>query len=320
MKEITIIMGYNAAGKSTLVEEYVQKGYYRINRDTTGGSLDGQVNHVRAALHAGNTKIVLDNTYRNSEARAEIIAFAVNEGIPINCVHLDTSFEDAQLNACFRQVKRLGRLLMPEDYKTMKDPNLFPPAALFSYRKQFEPPTTGEGFAKVETVPFVRKPLPDEYDGWALILDYDDNLRTSTGAEKFPCTKDDVQLLPGRKLRINAYMKEMEKQHGKPGKLLGWSNQSGVGKGTLTLEACKECFDFTNTLLGLNIEYYFCPHRSPPAVFCYCRKPAPGNGVVMIEKHKLDPKKCLYVGDQTSDKTAATRLGMQFLHTDEFFK
>jgi len=318
-KEIKIVMGYNAAGKSTLVDKYVQQGYYRVNRDSTGGTLDGQIQHVKTAFYAGNTKVVLDNTYRNVAARAELIKYAKGEGIPIHCVHLTTSFEDAQLNACYRQMERLGKLLLPEDYKTCKDPNLFPPAALFSYRKQFEAPTVAEGFASIEDVPFVRKPLGPEYDQWALILDYDDNLRTSTGIEKFPCSTDDIKLLPGRKVRIQKYMKEKQEEYGKAGKLLGASNQSGVGKGTLTLEDCTECFDYTNKLLGLNIEYHFCPHRSPPAVFCYCRKPAPGLGVLMIVKHKLNLSKCLFVGDQTTDETWAKRLGIPFQHTDEFF-
>lgn len=315
MNEITIIMGYNAAGKSTLVEQFVNKGYHRINRDTTGGSLSGQVKHVREAFGKKITKVVLDNTYRNRESRAPLLEYAKAEGVRIRCVHLQTSFEDAQLNACIRQVAKLGRLLMPEEYKTIKDPNLFPPAALFSYRKQFEEPTLEEGFCEIELHPFVRRPLPAEYKNAALILDYDDNLRTSTGKEKYPCDPNDIRLLPGRTDRIQRYMKE-----NKVKLLLGASNQSGIGKGIITQAQAEACFAHTNKLLGLEIDVQFCPHNSPPKCFCYCRKPAPGMAVVFIEKYKLDPKQVLFVGDQTSDKTWAERAGFQFQHTSEFFK
>lgn len=314
MKEIVVVMGYNAAGKSTLVKDYESRGYHRINRDSTGGSLDSQVGHVKEALaKKGVTKIVLDNTYRNRESRASLIEFAKKESIPVTCVWLDTSFEDAQLNACFRQVERLGRLLMPEDYKTTKDPNLFPPAALFSYRKQFEEPTVAEGFKSVEKVPFVRNPLA--HTEGALILDYDDNIRRSLGTEPFPTCIQDIEILPGRNKRIKEYMKEH-----KITKLLGMSNMSPVGKGTISLTTAVDCYNHTNTELGLKIEYLFCPHRSPPAVFCYCRKPAPGMAVVHIMKHKLNPAKCLFVGDQKTDETCANRVGFQFQHTNEFFK
>lgn len=61
--EFVIVMGYNAAGKSSLVKEFTDKGYYRINRDTTGGTLDGQAELALGAYMGGAHKIVLDNTY-----------------------------------------------------------------------------------------------------------------------------------------------------------------------------------------------------------------------------------------------------------------
>lgn len=114
-----------------------------------------------------------------------------------------------------------------------------------------------------------------------------------------------------RKEKLDEYVK-------KGYTLLGVSNQSAIGKGSLTKQAAIACFEKTNELLGHKIDYVFCPHNSFP-IACYCRKPMPGNGVVLIEKYKLSAKDCIFVGDQTSDKTFAARCGFKYQSEGEFF-
>ena len=310
-KEIVIIMGYNAAGKSTLVEQYVRRGYYRLNRDVAGKSLDDLAKTADEILYNNPSDIVLDNTYPSVGSRQPIIRVAKNHEVPIKCVHLTTSFEDAQLNACLRMMKKVGKILNPEDFKKVKDPNLFPPAAIYHYRKEFQPPTLKEGFSAIEEVPFVRS-WGSEYRNKALLLDYDGTLRTHSGAQKYPCNPSEISILPGRKERLKEYLN-------KGYKLLGASNQSGVAKGSVSEEAVVRCFEQTNNLLEINIEYKYCPHPSNPIV-CYCRKPGPGMGAYFIAKYKLSPSECIFVGDMTSDKTFATRCGFQYVNANEFFK
>ena len=48
-------------------------------------------------------------------------------------------------------------------------------------------------------------------------------------------------------------------------------------------------------LLGLPLDVLYCPHGAGPPV-CWCRKPLPGLGVVFIQRHALDPARCVYVG------------------------
>jgi len=78
-------------------------------------------------------------------------------------------------------------------------------------------------------------------------------------------------------------------------------------------------FEHTNKLLGLDIEYKFCPHRAAP-LSCYCRKPMQGMFIDFMLKHKLSRKDCIFVGDMTSDKTFATRSGIQYVDQADFFK
>lgn len=311
MNEIIIVMGYNAAGKSTLVQQFVDKGFTRINRDTTGGTLDDQVKIASYTILDGKTKkLVLDNTYPTVKSRASIIKFAKDWGAKIQCYWLQTSFEDAQLNACLRMVQRTGTIIQPDEFKKTKDPNLFPPAALFSYRKSFEEPTTKEGFTDVVEIPFVRT-WPKEYVNKALILDYDGTLRHSTGKEPYPVDPSEIQILPNRIEVLNKYRKAGYV-------LTGASNQSGISKGKVSLEAVRSCFEKTNALLGLAIDFNFCQHRIPP-VTCYCRKPHPAMGAYLIVKHKLNPADCIMVGDMTTDETFAKRCGFQYVSADKFF-
>lgn len=307
---IVLVMGYNAAGKSTYVNEYTEKGFHRVNRDELGGRLDSLPQYVADLHKKGTKKFVLDNTYVDAESRKSIIECGKKLGLPVHCVWLTTSFEDAQFNACQRMIRKAGRLLDPTDFKNNKDPNLFPPVALFTYKKKFEKPSITEGFADITQVPFVRK-KDAAYKNKALILDYDDTLRETDNDYGYPTKVSEVKVLPGRKEKIAEYKK-------KGYLLLGASNQSGVAKGVISVQTAVDCFEETNRQLGHDIEYFFCQHNIPP-VTCYCRKPQVGIGVHFIEKHKLDPAQCIMVGDQKTDETFAARCGFQYRDQAEFF-
>lgn len=310
--EIVLVMGYPAAGKSTWTVARFP-AHRRINRDALGdATLDQLLPLVEAALDHGES-VVLDNTYATRESRAALLALGQRRGVPVRALWLDSSIEHAQYNAVERLVRKHGRLLTPEEIKRAgrADPNTYPPAPLFRHRKIFEPPTTAEGFAAVEKVPFARGPQPEGYGGKALLLDYDGTLRRTKSGEKYPLTPDDVEVLPGRAEVLRRYAADGYL-------LLGVSNQSGVSKGTLTEAAARACFARTNELLGLDIEVAFCPH-SPAPIACWCRKPMPGLGVAFIEKHRLDRAQVIMVGDMATDRTFAERVGVRFVDESAFF-
>ena len=254
MVEIVLVLGCPAAGKSSSVGPFLAAGYRRINRDLVGGTLDGLVGHVERALADPNVRgIVLDNTYPSRKSRRPILDLARARGVPVRAVWLETSLEDASVNAVQRMIERRGRLLEPAEIQVASkaDPNLFPPVVLFVYRKNFEPPTVEEGFASVERVEFVRRADPS-YTGRALLLDYDGTLRRTRSGAVYPSTPDDVEVLPRRREVLEHYQKQGYR-------LLGVSNQGDVGNGRLRIEAARACFERTNELLGLEIEYAFCP-------------------------------------------------------------
>ncbi len=60
-KEIILIMGYPASGKTVLTKKYEERGYYRINRDELGGSLSDLVKRVeRQHVENGESRFVMD--------------------------------------------------------------------------------------------------------------------------------------------------------------------------------------------------------------------------------------------------------------------
>lgn len=304
-------MGFPASGKTTTVQSFVDQGYTRLNRDSVGGSMD-DLNRLAEKTLLDTSKLVLDNLYPTVESRKAIIALGKRHKIPVRCYLMDTSMEDAQLNACLRMMKKHGFIPNPKDFNALKDPNTFPPAVIYKYRKEYENPTIKEGFDQVLVMPFVRSWGP-EYVNKAIICDYDGTLRLCNDGAKFPTKPSQIKILPNRADTLLNWI-------GKGYIILGASNQSGVAKGDLTAAECNDCFTKTNRLLGGMIkDYLFCTHRVPP-ITCYCRKPSPGMGAYFIEKYKLLPSQCIMVGDMGSDKTFATRCGFQYVDANEFFK
>ena len=106
-------MGLPGAGKSTVAATFVTRGYARLNRDQAGGTLAGLLPVLDQLLASGVSRMVIDNTYVSRASRAPVITTAAAHGLPVRCVWLSTSVEDAQVNAASRIVSRYGRLLSP---------------------------------------------------------------------------------------------------------------------------------------------------------------------------------------------------------------
>lgn len=124
-------------------------------------------------------------------------------------------------------------------------------------------------------------------------------------AEKdFIKTPDEIEFIPGsidaiRILRDLGY------------KIIVISNQSGIGRGILTIEmAAKVNESFLARLKSENAEIdalYFCPHR--PEDNCDCRKPRTGLIKKAVEEQKLDLKDAVVIGDKLSDVELGKKLG-----------
>lgn len=310
--EVLMVMGPPAGGKGTLAAE-LSEGHIVLNRDKAGGKVSSLVPRMETTLRRGKS-VLLDNTFPTAESRRPFIEAAQALGVPVHCHLQDTKKEDCTINAAWRMIDRHQQVFytaadIKAHEKASKSPNVFPIAVIFKYAKEYEAPLKSEGFASVTKHKFVRRPLGDQYCNSAVIFDADETLRTSTGPKKFPTDPSHVKALPGRREKIATLNGEL---------LLGFSNQSGIAKGDLTEATAQACFAETNKQVGAEIEWYYCPHGVPPS--CYCCKPQSGAAVYLVWKYKLNPAKVTYVGDQTKDRTWATRMGFNYVDQAVYFR
>ena len=85
------------------------------------------------------------------------------------------------------------------------------------------------------------------------------------------------------------------------------SNQSGVGRGLITLEAVDAVNRKIDELLGPFGGFFVCPHSPDDA--CDCRKPKPKLILDAARALGVDPSCCVVVGDRESDVAAARNAG-----------
>ena len=120
-----------------------------------------------------------------------------------------------------------------------------------------------------------------------------------------------VRLAPGatqamRRLREAGYL------------LIMITNQSGVGRGLLTEAELDKIHQVLNEMLAAEgaalDDIYYCPHLPGAAVEAYdmdcnCRKPAPGMILAAAEKHGVDLKRSVMIGDAERDVEAGVAAG-----------
>jgi aryl-alcohol dehydrogenase-like predicted oxidoreductase/predicted kinase len=300
--EVVLVMGIPAAGKSTVAAALVAEGYQRLNRDEAGGSLARLATRLDQLCGAGASRIVLDNTYVSRASRAPVIEAAQAHGLPVRCIWLSTSVEDAQVNAAWRMVSKYGRLLSPEEIRrhSKRDMAVFGPGVQFRYQRELEPTAADEGFAAIEVVEFERR-FDSSFTNRAVIVWLDDVLREGRSGEVYADRGDML-----RQYRADGWL------------ILGLSWQPGVSDGTTTTADVDAQLLRMQESLGLAIDVEYCAHPAGPPI-CWCRKPLPGLGVLFIYRHRLDPSRCIYVGSGTQDPGFARRLGFEYRAAGDFF-
>jgi aryl-alcohol dehydrogenase-like predicted oxidoreductase/histidinol phosphatase-like enzyme/predicted kinase len=304
--EIVLIMGLPGAGKTTLAQGLVADGYQRLNRDEAGGTLRELIPELDRALINSSQRIVLDNTYLSRKSRAEVIRAAGARGADVRCLWLATTLEDAQVNAVERIVSRYGTLPDDRELTALRkhDVAAFLPTAQFRAQRELEPPDASEGFSRIDVIPFERR-LDPTHINRAVIVWIDGVLMRSRSERRTPVNEDDVIVDESRAAALRRH-------HADGWRLLGMSWQPEIAEGTRTAAEVAAIFARMNELLGLPIDVEYCPHLPGPPR-CWCRKPLPGLGVLLIQRHRLDPAQCIYIGEGAQDPGFARKLGFTYL-------
>lgn len=85
------------------------------------------------------------------------------------------------------------------------------------------------------------------------------------------------------------------------------SNQSGVGRGMITVAQVEAVNRRVEELFGRFDVIVYCPHA--PGDVCACRKPLPGMIFEAAERLAIQAAQCAVIGDKQSDVDAAHAAG-----------
>jgi aryl-alcohol dehydrogenase-like predicted oxidoreductase/predicted kinase len=280
--EVVLVMGIPGAGKSRVADEYVARGYLRLNRDERGGSLRELADALDEQLASGVRQVVLDNTYLTRAARSYVIEAASRHRVPTRCIWLDTPLAQAQVNLVERLLERFGALPNPDELRALarREPGVHAPTSQMRAVRELEPPSTDEGFVRVEQMPFARTRPPG---------------RGRVGVFVAAAALRD----PGWEHVLG------QGERRAPHLVFDWSPDRTPD--ALAAEAAR----LSAKVSGL-VESALCPHGGGPPR-CWCRPPLPGLPLAFARAQGVDPLRSILIGTGPAHRTLATTLGARYV-------
>jgi aryl-alcohol dehydrogenase-like predicted oxidoreductase len=276
--EVVLVMGIPGAGKTRIAQEYVGRGFVRLNRDERGGSLRELAGALDEELSSRAARIVLDNTYLTRASRSYVVEAADRHGVAARCVWLDTPLAQAQVNLVERLLDLFGSLPAPDELKELakRQPGVHAPTTQMRALRELEPPSADEGFAAVEQIPFVRAPPAGR-----------------AGA-----------FVAAAALRQPAWQKALDDRDA-PHLVFDW-----IPGGTV--DALADVVAVLTAEVAGQVEAALCPHGGGPPK-CWCRPPLPGLPLAFARAHGVDPSRSQLVGTSTAHRTLAATLGARYV-------
>ncbi|MBF0473376.1 MAG: lipopolysaccharide heptosyltransferase II [Nitrospirae bacterium] len=178
------------------------------------------------------------------------------------------------------------------NYKRVVIDKSLPCSPCFKLKCKFGSPACLINISALEVFETIKKIIPKNK---AIFFDRDGTL-----------CKDAHYLNDFKDLHIFPEVKDLIKFKEKGYKLIGISNQSGIGRGIVSESFTKEVNRIFIDKYGFD-DFYYCPHL--PDERCACRKPQPGMLLAARAKHDIDFKKSLVVGDKDADIMSAAAVG-----------
>jgi aryl-alcohol dehydrogenase-like predicted oxidoreductase len=280
--EVVLVMGIPGAGKTRMAEDYVARGYLRLNRDERGGGLRELAVALDESLSAGARRVVLDNTYLTRAARSYVAEAAARHEIPARCIWLSTPLGQAQVNLVERLVERFGTLPAPEELRRLArcEQGVLSPTSQMRSLRELEPPSEEEGFSLVEVVPFARDQPPEQARRCVFVA--------------------------AAVLRAAAWEPAVRGADPEaPHLVFDW-----IPDGALeTLDA--SVARLAAAVSG-PVQRALCPHPGGPPR-CWCRPPLPGLLIAFARVNALEPSGSILIGTSPAHRTLAATLGARFV-------
>ena len=273
--DVVLVMGIPGAGKTRIAQQYVDRGYVRLNRDERGGGLRDLAQALDDALASGVRRVVLDNTYLTRAARSYVIDATRRHGTAPRCIWLDTPLAQAQVNIVERMLERFGCLPAPEKLRALarREPGLLMPTSQMRALRELERPSIDEGLAGVEVVPFAR-------------------------VTAVPRPRRAV-LVAAAALQRAGWERALERDA--PHLIFDWRPHGAV-------EALAPLVARLAAHVSGPVEAAVCPHPGGPPS-CWCRPPLPGLPLAFARAHQTDPS--ILIGTTATHRTLAATLGAE---------
>jgi bifunctional polynucleotide phosphatase/kinase len=126
-QEMIIMVGLPGSGKSTIAQKFASN--YKIISGDVFKTMPKMLKYTEMAIQ-DNLSVIIDSTNPSKKRRAEFINIANKYNIPVKCIHMTTSLEEA----VYRNNKRYA------------DGNAGVPKIVYNiYKKNFEEPSEDEG-------------------------------------------------------------------------------------------------------------------------------------------------------------------------------
>ncbi len=287
--EVVVVMGIPGAGKSRHTEDYVARGYVRINRDDRGGSLRELSDALDEALSSGVRRVVLDNTYLTRATRSHVIETASRHGASVRCIWIDIPLAQAQVNLVERLLGRFGELPEPEEMRRIgrREPGIMLPTSQMRTVRELEPPTIDEGFVAVQRIQFERTP---------------------TASLSIAIEPQEAVLVAAAALNVQGWEHTVALAAPEaPHLLFEWR----AGETAAVLDAG---VDRLSGHVRGSVAAALCPHPGGPPV-CWCRPPLPGLILAFARTHGIDPSRSTLIGASPAHRTLATTLGARYIQS-----
>ena len=237
---------------------------------------------ARREPRGGTRAVVLDNTYLTRASRSHVVDVAARRGASVECVWLDISLAQAQVNLVERLLDRFGALPEPEELRRLSktEPGVLAPTSQMRAWRELEPPSADEGFTVVRRVPFEREQSPGGTPGLFVA-------RAALRGEAW-----EVAIAP---LGASAA----------PALLFDWSPDGRAHD--LAADGARLAAELSGP-----VETALCPHGGGPPI-CWCRPPLPGLLLAFVRERDIDPAASILVGASPAHRALAETLGARYV-------
>ena len=268
--DVVLVMGIPGAGKSRVAEEYVARGYVRLNRDERGGSLTEIAEALGRPAGVGASGVVLDNTYL-TRATAQ---------------PRDRDGGPARRPGAVRLARHTARAGTGQPGR----------AAARALRRAADP---GGAEAALARAGRALAHLADACAPRARAA----GAGRGAGRDRAGCVRrEPASGLAGVFVAAAAWEHALE--HGDtsaPHLVFDWSPDGAS-------DALDAAAARLAAAVAGPVESALCPHPAGPPT-CWCRPPLPGLPLAFARAHGVDPARSLLVGTGPAHRTLATALG-----------